>query len=95
MSNQQQELLKQAREALITAYGAFLRIDDLAEVLKTSRESLQNTLRTSREPNIRYLLANRRRFGRRVYFAAAVVAEVLILTMDQIQRRLDSISATG
>ena len=95
MSNQQQELLKQAREALTAAYGAFLRIDDLAEVLKTSRESLQNTLRTSREPNIRYLLANRRRFGRRVYFAAAVVAEVLILTMDQIQRRLDSISVTS
>jgi len=89
MYRQQQILLDQTRDSLTTLYGAFLRMADLAKVLKTSRASLHNTLRTSREPNIKYLLASRRRFGRRVYFASASVAEALVLDPDELQQRLD------
>ena len=93
MSSQQRETLTQSTDALTTVYGAFLRIGDLAKVLKTSPQSLQNTLRTSREPSVRYLRANRRRFGRRVYFAAVIVAEALILDRDELLRRLDGLRA--
>ena len=88
MSSQQLELLTQSTDTLTTLYGAFLRIGDLAKVLKASPESLQNTLRTSRQPAVRYLRAYRRRFGRRVYFAAVIVAEALILDRDELRRRL-------
>ena len=93
MSSQQRELLTQSTDALTTLYGAFLRISDLAKVLKTSPESLQNTLRTSRQPAVRYIRAHRRRFGRRVYFPAVIVAEALILHRDELLRRLDGSSA--
>lgn len=77
-------MYEQTIETLVAIYGAFLRIVDLATVLKTSPESLQNTLRTSREPNIIYLRANKCRFGRRTYFPAAAVAAAMILDPEDL-----------
>ena len=84
MSTEKQKTLEQTMETLVAKYGAFLRISDLAKMLKTSPESLQNTMRTSREANVRYLRANRRRFGRRIYFPAAAVAAAMTLDPEDL-----------
>ena len=44
-------------EALTAKYGHLLRPDQVAEVLDVSTESLSNTLRRSREPNVLYLIS--------------------------------------
>lgn len=86
-------ILEHTTNALTSQYGAFLRKSDLAKVLSTSPESLQNTLREGREPNVVYLRENKLRFGRRVFFAARTVAEALILDQKEIQRILDGSGA--
>ena len=84
MSYTKQKTFEQTKQTLVATYGAFLRISDLAKVLKTSPESFQNTMSSSREANVLYLRANRRRFGRRVYFPAAAVAAAMTLDPEDL-----------
>ncbi|MEX0706504.1 MAG: hypothetical protein WD078_00965 [Woeseia sp.] len=74
--------------ALTERYGPLLRHDQVAKVLDVSPESLGNTLRRSREPNVMYLKKKKLRFGRRVRYSAIAVAEALVLDHDELTRRM-------
>lgn len=74
--------------ALTEQYGPLLRHDQVAKVLDVSPESLGNTLRRSREPNVMYLKRKKLRFGRRVRYSAITVAEALVLDHDELKRRM-------
>lgn len=76
------------QQVLIARYGPLLRHDQVAEVLDVSPKSLSNTLRRSREPNVRYLYSKKLRFGRRVRYQATSVAEALTLGVEELEARL-------
>lgn len=80
--------------ALTEQYGPLLRHDQVAKVLDVSPESLGNTMRRSREPNVMYLKRKKLRFGRRVRYSAIAVAEALVLDHDELKRRM-SVSDIG
>lgn len=78
----------EVRRALMEQYGPLLRHDQVAEVLDVSPESLGNTMRRSREPNVVYLKLQKLRFGRRVRYSAKAVAEALVLDHDELSQRM-------
>lgn len=78
----------EVRHALTERYGPLLRHDQVAEVLDVSPESLGNTMRRSREPNVVYLKLKKLRFGRRVRYSAIAVAEALVLDHGELNRRM-------
>lgn len=83
------------QEALAAKYGPLLRHDQVAEVLDVSSESLSNTLRRSREPNVLYLKLKKLRFGRRVRYQAISVAEALALGPEELEERLTALRTRG
>ena len=78
----------EVRQVLTEQYGPLLRHDQVAKVLDVSPESLGNTMRRSREPNVVYLKLKKLRFGRRVRYSATAVAEALVLDHIELKRRL-------
>ena len=89
MNSETSKSLQAMNRALIEAYGPLLRRDDVADALSTSPESLGNTMRRGREPNVLYLRHNKLRFGRRVFYSALTVAEALVLDAAELTRRLN------
>ncbi len=81
--------------ALTEQYGPLLRHNQVAEVLDVSPESLGNTMRRSREPNVVYLKCKKLRFGRRVRYSAVAVAEALVLDHGELHRRLAEAKKDG
>jgi hypothetical protein len=87
---------KEALQQVLTGrYGPLLRHDQVAEVLDVSPKSLSNTLRRSQERKVRYLNLKKLRFGRRVRYQAASVAEVLALDPEELQTRLAALRNRG
>lgn len=83
------------QQELTTTYGPFLRHRHVAEVLDVSPESLRNTLRRSRQPNVVYLGLNKLRFGRRIRYSAKCVAEALVLDGRELERRMKELDQGG
>ena len=80
--------VNEIQQVLAAEYGPFLRHCQVAEVLDVSPESLSNTMRRSREPNVVYLRLRKLRFGRRVRYSAITVAEALVLDSHELERRM-------
>lgn len=83
------------QQALTARYGPLLRHEHVAELLDVSPKSLSNTLRRSREPNVRYLNLKRLRFGRRVRYQASSVAEALALAPYELEQKLAELRNGG
>lgn len=62
---------------LLQKYGPSLTVDDLAEVLKRSPGGLRVTLSRRREPWADAIVRRCVHVGRRVYFPAEAIAELL------------------
>ena len=88
MTNAVVSAVDEMQQVLTARYGPLLRHDQVAEVLDVSPESLANTMRHSREPNVMYLKLRKLRFGRRVRYSALTVAEALVLDHGEISGRL-------
>lgn len=84
---QPNELYEQMSNSFIERYGELISRRDLAKIVGTSPESLGNVLRRSNDLKTQVLRANKRRFGRRVFYPAAMVAAVFALD-DQELRQL-------
>jgi hypothetical protein len=63
---------------LIDRYGPFLSIDQLAEALDRSPKGLRITLQRSNSAVSKAFQPARKKVGRRVYFNAVGVAQVMI-----------------
>ncbi|MGG5149173.1 DNA-binding protein [Alcaligenes aquatilis] len=63
-------------EQLIERYGPLLSLIDLSELLKRSPDGLRISLRSQSEFAEQWNVA-RRKVGRRVYFRASVVADLI------------------
>lgn len=87
--------VSELQQLLTAEYGPFLQHHQVAEVLSVSPESLSNTMRRSREPNVVYLRLKKLRFGRRVRYSAIAVAEALALDHSEIKRRLQASDEGG
>ena len=61
---------------LINEYGVLMSIEDLAEVLKRSKNGLRITLQQDNEVSRRFNPA-KMKIGRRIYFDAGKVGQVL------------------
>lgn len=64
-------------EYLLTHYGPLLTIKHLAEVMHTSPNGVRMAIARKRQPLAVALSSARRQLGRRVYFEARLVAEVI------------------
>lgn len=95
MARIMEKSVEELQQTLTTKYGPLLRHNQVAEVLDVSPESLGNTMRRSREPNVMYLKLKKLRFGRRVRYSAISVAEALLLEPGEIEQRLEAISEGG
>ena len=63
-------------EQLNEKYGILMSFEDLAEVLKRSKNGLRITLQQDNEVSRRFNQA-RKKIGRRVYFATSKVAKAI------------------
>lgn len=64
-------------EYLLTHYGPLLTIKHLAEVMHTSPNGVRMAIARKRQPLAVALSSARRQLGRRVYFEARLVADVI------------------
>jgi hypothetical protein len=62
---------------LLTQYGPLLTLTHLAEVMHSTPGSLRMAMARRRQPLALALAGTQRRVGRRVYFEARCVAEVI------------------
>ncbi len=67
---------------LLTRYGPMLTLKHLAEVMHSTPNGLRMAMSRKMQPFTVTLAASRRRFGRRVYFEARRVAEIIDQDMD-------------
>ncbi len=72
---------------LLTNYGPLLTLKHLAEVLHSTPSGLRMAMHRKREPFTCALAATRRRVGRRIFFEAQRVAELIDLDNDGAQAR--------
>ncbi len=64
-------------ETLLNSYGPLLSINQLAEILKKSPESLRISLRSTSNEWSTQINSARKKIGRRVYFRTSEVAQFL------------------
>jgi len=64
-------------EYLLTHYGPLLTLKHLAEVMHTTPNSVRMAIARKRHPLAVALANARRQLGRRVYFEARLVAEII------------------
>ena len=81
---QPQEIYEQMTRSLIERYGELISRRDLAKLLDTSPESLGNILRRNNDLKTQLLRINKTRFGRRVFYPAAVVAAVFTFDEEEL-----------
>ncbi len=74
-------------EYLLTHYGPLLTLKHLAEVMHTSPNGVRMAIARKRQPLAVALANARRQLGRRVYFEARLVAEIIDQGMTGIQTR--------
>ncbi|MFQ6024765.1 MAG: hypothetical protein ACE5NW_18785 [Acidiferrobacterales bacterium] len=82
------EVYEQMSRSLIERYGELISRRDLAKIVDTSPESLGNALRRNNDLKTQVLRANKRRFGRRVFYPAAMVAAVFTLDDGELRELL-------
>ncbi len=63
---------------LLTHYGPLLTLNHLAEVMHSTPGALRMAISRKRQPLTVALAATKRRIGRRVYFEARQVAEIIV-----------------
>jgi hypothetical protein len=85
---QPNELYEQMSYSLIERYGELISRRDLAKIVGTSPESLGNVLRRNNDLKTQVLRANKRRFGRRVFYSAVMVAAVFTLDDEELRELL-------
>ena len=71
------ELASVTHQYLLTQYGPLLTMRHLAEVMHTTPNGLRMAITRKRLPFAVALATARRQFGRRVYFDAHLVAELI------------------
>ncbi len=71
------EPLSPTHQYLLTHYGPLLTLKHLAEVLHSTPSGLRMAMSRQTQPFTVALAGTRRRFGRRVYFEARRVAEII------------------
>ncbi len=64
-------------ETLLSSYGPLLNIEQLAEVLKKSPESLRISLRSTSNEWSTEINSARKKIGRRLYFRTSEIAQFL------------------
>lgn len=63
---------------LLTHYGPLLTLKHLAEIMHSTPGALRMAISRKRQPLTAALAATRRRVGRRIYFEARQVAEIIV-----------------
>ena len=71
------ELISPTHQYLLTQYGPLLTLKHLAEVMHSTPGGLRMAIARQRQPLALALAATQRRVGRRVYFEAGRVAEII------------------
>lgn len=74
----------QMAEILLEKYGPFLTVEELAKTLKRSTNGLRVTLQQNGEVS-KKLNAAKSKVGRRVYFNAVSIAEIMTENAEQTQ----------
>jgi len=78
---------------LLAHFGPLMTLKHLAEVMHSTPNGLRMAMHRKREPFTAALAGTRRRMGRRLYFEARLVAE--IIDQDREQRNGSVITAGG
>ncbi len=86
---QYNELYEQMTHSFVERYGDLISRRDLAKIVGTSPESLGNVLRRSHDLKTQVLSASKRRFGRRVFYPAAMVAAVFALDNQELRQLIN------
>ncbi len=71
------ETISSTYEYLLTHYGPLLTLKHLAEVMHTTPNGVRMAIARKRHPLAVALATARRQLGRRVYFEARLVAEII------------------
>ena len=71
------EPISSTYEYLLTHYGPLLTLKHLAEVMHTTPNSVRMTIARKQQPLAVALANAKRQLGRRVYFEARLVAEII------------------
>lgn len=71
------ESISATHQYLLTRYGPMLTLKHLAEVMHSTPSGLRMAMSRKRQPFTVTLAASRRLFGRRVYFEARKIAEII------------------
>ena len=71
------ESITATHQYLLKHYGPLLTLKHLAEVMHSTPSGLRMAMTRKKQPLTAALAASRRRLGRRVYFEASRVAEII------------------
>ncbi len=71
------ERISPTHQYLLRQYGPLLTLKHLAEIMHNTPEGLRMAINRRRQPLVVALAASQRRVGRRVYFEARRVAEII------------------
>ena len=81
------DVITATHQYLLTHFGPLLTLKHLAEVMHSTPNGLRMAMHRKREPFTAALAGTRRRMGRRLYFEARLVAEVI--DQDRAQTNSD------
>lgn len=89
------ELISPTHQYLLAQYGPLLTLKHLAKIMHSTPGGLRMAIARQRQPLALALAATQRRVGRRVYFEAGCVAEVIDQVGLHSSGRLERPDAAG